>query len=105
MSNSHELEPIGRDLEDLLARLGMPAAVDLTGLVADWEEVAGEPFAGMAEPVGFKDHELVLEVKDGSAASLLKYRLGSLLDRLEEHLGEGTVDRIKIRVSSRKKGV
>jgi hypothetical protein len=100
-----DLEPIGRDLEVLLARLGMPTVIDLTGLVADWTTVAGEPFAGMAEPVGFKDGELVLEVRDGSAASLLKYRVGPLLDRLKEHFGEGTVTRIRIRVGNHKKGL
>jgi len=104
MSGRRDLEPIGRDLEVLLARLGMPTVIDLTELVADWETVAGEPFAGMAEPVGFKDGELVLEVKDGSAASLLKYRVGPLLDRLKGHFGEGTVTRIRIRVGNRKKG-
>ena len=104
MTRSRDLEPIGRDVELLLARLGMPTVVDLTGLVSDWQEVAGEPFAGMAEPVGYKDGELVLEVKDGTAASLLKYRVGPLLDRLEEHFGDATVTKIRIRVSKRKKG-
>ena len=103
MSERRDLEPIGRDLDLLLARWGMPTVIDLTGLVADWTTVAGEPFAGMAEPVGFKDGELVLEVKDGSAATLLKYRVGLLLDRLKEHFGEGTVTSIKIRVGNHKK--
>ena len=97
------MEPIGKDLDGMLARLGMPTAVDLTALVSGWEEVAGEPFAGLAKPVGLKGGELVLEVPDGATASLLKYRVGLLLDRLWDHFGEGVVDRVKIRLSSRKK--
>lgn len=105
MREHRDLEPIGKDLDELLVRLGMPTALDLTELVEDWEEVAGEPFAGVAEPVGLKDGELVVQVKDGAAASLLRYRVGPLLDRLRSHFGEGAVDRVKIRVGNRKKGL
>lgn len=105
MRRSRDLEPIGKDLDGLLDRLGMPAAPELTALVADWKEVAGEPFAGMAEPVGFRDGELVLEVADGTGATLLKYRVGPLLDRLSERFGAGAVDRVRIRVAKAKKGL
>ena len=105
MRDGSDLEPIGRDLDAMLARLGMPAAVDLTVLVAGWEELAGEPFAGMAEPVGFKNGELVVQVGDGAAASLLKYRVGPLLDRLRERFGEGAIDSVKIRIGNRKKAL
>jgi len=103
MRGSGDLEPIGRDVDAMLARLGMPAAVKLSALVADWDVVAGEPFARMAEPVGLKDGELVVEVVDGTAASLLRYRVGPLLDRLREHFGERAIDRVRIRVRNRKK--
>ena len=105
MRGSGDLEPIGRDVDAMLARLGMPAAVKLSALVADWDVVAGEPFAGMAEPVGLKDGELVVEVVDGAAASLLRYRVGPLLDRLREHFGEQAIDRVRIRVRNRKKAL
>lgn len=104
MRGRHDLEPIGRDLDALLERLGIPTSLDLTELVENWEELAGEPFAG-AEPVGLKDGELVVQVKDGVAASLLRYRVGPLLDRLRSHFGDEAIDRIKIRVENRKKGL
>ncbi len=103
MSNPRDLEPIGKDVDELLVRLGMPTSLNLTELVDDWEEVAGEPFAGTSEPVGLKDGELVIEVENGVAASLLGYRVGPLLDRLREHFGGGEIDRVKIRVGNRKK--
>ena len=105
MRGGRDLEPIGRDVDAMLARLGMPTAVDLSELVARWEDVAGEPFAGMAEPVGLKGGELLLQAPDGAAASLLKYRVGPLLDRLREHFGEGVVDRVRISVAKRKKAL
>lgn len=99
-----DLEPVRTDLEDLLNRLGMPRPVDLARLVDEWEELAGEPFSAMAQPAGFSDGELVVVAADGRAASLLKYRVGALLDRLQEHLGEGIVQTIRIRVGNPKKG-
>ncbi len=103
MRGSRDLEPIGRDVDEMLARLGMPTAVDLAQLVADWDDVAGEPFAAMAEPVGLKGGELVVEVPDGAAASLLRYRVGPLLDRLRDHFGEGVVESVRVNVGNRKK--
>ena len=105
MRERHELEPIAKDLDALLESLGMPTSLDLAELVEDWDQVAGEPFAGVAEPVGLKDGELVLQVPVGAAASLLKYRVGPLLDRLRSHFGEGAIDRVRIRVGNRKKGL
>ncbi len=105
MTERHDLEPIGKDLDALLERMGMPASLDLAELVEEWGRVAGEPFAGVAEPVGLKDGELVVQVKDGAAASLLKYRVGPLLDRLRSHFGEESIDRVRIRVRNRKKGL
>ena len=102
MTGSGDLEPIGGDVEALLARLGMPAALDLATLADDWDEVAGEPFAGVSRPVGFADGDLVLEVDDGAAATLLRYRLGPLLDRLSEGFGEDAVRRVRIRVAKGK---
>ena len=103
MTERRDLEPIGRDVEALLERLGMPSALDLGRLADDWMQVAGEPFAGAARPVGFSDGELIVEVDDGAAASLLKYRVGPLLDRLREVFGDGAIERVQIRVGKEKK--
>ncbi len=103
MTERGDLEPIGKDVEALLERLGMPSAVDLGRLADDWMQVAGEPFAGAARPIGFSNGELIVEVADGTAASLLKYRVGPLLDRLKEVFGDGAIERVQIRVGKGKK--
>lgn len=100
-----DLERIGGDLASFLDRLGMPPILDLARLVEEWDSIAGEPFATMARPAGFSDGELLVEVSDGSAASIMKYRAGALLDRLRESLGDGIVERIRIRVGNPKKGL
>jgi predicted nucleic acid-binding Zn ribbon protein len=102
---SRDLEPVAGDVEALLRRLGMPRMVDLDRLVSEWDTLAGEPFSTMARPAGYSNGELLVEVVDGAAASLLKYRVGVLLDRLRQHLGDGIVDSIRIRVGKSKKGL
>ena len=100
-----DLERIGEDLDVLLRRLGMPIVPDLSRLVEEWETLAGEPWATRSRPAGLRDGILVVEVDDGTAASLLKYQEQSLLERLERGLGSRFATQVRIRVSSRKKGL
>ena len=101
---SDDMKPIGSGLERLLRDLGMPETFDVAGLADEWSEVAGEPFAELSRPASFGAGELVLEVSDGAAASLLKYHIGSLVERISERYGRGTVNTVRIKVSRGKKG-
>ncbi len=100
-----ELKPIGAGLERLLRDMGMPRLVDVGRLGEEWPEAAGEPFASLARPVSYRSGELVLAVDDGVAASLLKYRIGDLVDRLSQRYGPGTVTAVRITVARSKKGL
>ena len=99
-----DLQRIGDDLDAVLRRLGLPAVGAAERLVDDWPEVAGEPWASRARPVGLHRGELVVEVADGTTASLLRYQVGDLLERLEEGLGARLVDTVRIRVRKLQKG-
>ena len=99
-----DLQRIGDDLEAVLRRLGLPAPGALERLVDVWRQVAGESWAGRAVPAGLHRGELVLEVGDGATASLLKYQVSALLDRLEKALGARLVESVRLRVRSPKKG-
>lgn len=96
------LRPLSADVEKVLRRLGVPAGLDPAALLAEWEEIAGEPFGSMSQPGGFSSGELTLVVSDGAAATLLKYRLGDLIERLESRFGPGTVTSVRIRVGGSK---
>lgn len=100
-----DLRPIGSGLERLLRDMGMPRVFDVARLADEWEEAAGEPFASLAEPVSYGGGELVLRVADGSAASLLKFRVEALVERLAERYGAGNVTSVRIRVGTSKKGL
>lgn len=98
-----DLEQVGKDVDRLLERMGMPPAVDLSMLVERWSELVGEAIGEVSRPVLLEGTELTVDAADGPTASLLKYRIGPLLDALREHLGEGVVEAVKIRVARRKK--
>lgn len=100
-----DLRPIGAGLERLLRDMGMPRLFDVVRLADEWDEAAGEPFASLARPAGYRDGELLIQVADGSAASLLKFHIGDLVTRLAERYGPGTVTSVRIRVGGGKKGL
>jgi hypothetical protein len=100
-----DLERLGDGLEGVLRRLGLPPPGALDRLLDDWPALAGEPWASRAVPVVLRRGELVVEVADGTAASLLKYQSNALLDRLEQGLGARLVDSVRIRLSGPKKGL
>lgn len=100
-----ELKPIGAGLERLLRDMGLPRLVDLGRLAEEWPDAAGEPFGSLARPASYRRGELVLAVDDGAAASLLKYRIGDLVERLARRYGPGTVSAVRITVERPKKGL
>lgn len=100
---SESLYPVGNGLPELLKRLGMPEEFDAARLADEWDEVAGPPFSDLSVPVAYGAGELVLSVVDGTAASLLKFRIGDLVERLAARYGSGCVTSVRLTVGSRKK--
>jgi len=98
-----DLQRIGDGLDEVLRRLGLPATDVMERMVADWAVLAGEPWASRSRPAGLHRGRLTVEVADGTAASLLRYRAGELLARLEQGFGARLVDSVHIRLSTGKK--
>jgi hypothetical protein len=94
---------VSEGLDGILRRLGLPADIDMSSLADDWDEVCGEPFSTISRPAGFRAGELVVEVDDGPAATLIKYRVGELIERLDERYGRGRVTSVRVTVSRSKK--
>lgn len=90
--------PIHEILDGVLQRFGVARPVESAALAADWDSLAGAPWAGRSRPTALSRGELVVEVADGAAASLLKYQTTELVGRLEAALGQGLVTSVRLRV-------
>jgi predicted nucleic acid-binding Zn ribbon protein len=92
-------QPIDELLDELLQALGVARPVDVAQLVENWAELAGEPWGERSRPVLLRNGELVVEVADGTAATLLKYRQSDLVERLGAKLGRGLVNTVRVRIT------
>ena len=93
------LDPISDLLTPFLEKLGVAAPDTAARLTTEWEALAGEPWATQTRPAGLQSGELLVDVVDAATVSLLRYRTGELLERLDEALGEGTVEVVRLRVA------
>lgn len=91
-----------QEISDVLGRVieGAAVGVDVrqADLVARWHGFApGDWPAGV--PIGVREEVLLVEVPDGSVASLLRYQTASLLDAISDEFGEGLVRSVRLRIS------
>jgi hypothetical protein len=70
-------------------------------LVEDWEAFAPDDWVTFGTPVGVRDRTLLVEVTDGSAATVLRYQMADLKSAIDERFGIGIVTTVKVRIGSR----
>jgi predicted nucleic acid-binding Zn ribbon protein len=97
-----DLRPVSDGLDEILSRLGLPADLTMANIVEEWTAVAGEPFGSLSTPAGFVGGELAVAARDGTAATLLRYRVGELLERLDRRYGKGRITSVRITVDRSK---
>ncbi|MGI8518527.1 MAG: DciA family protein [Acidimicrobiia bacterium] len=83
-------------LRDLLTRLGLPDPLLVDALVAEWDDLAGDPWAQRSQPAYLRDGELVVTVSEPALVAMLRYAIGDLLHRLDARLGQGVVTSIRV---------
>ncbi|MEO3811414.1 DciA family protein [Sphaerisporangium sp. B11E5] len=88
---------LGRAIRDLLSDRGWEQPVAVGGVFGRWKEIVGPDLAAHTKPETFADGE-VLVVADSTAwATQLRMLASSLVRRLNEELGDGTVQRVRVR--------
>lgn len=70
-------------------------------LVADWDSFAPADWVAFGKPIGVRDQTLLVEVSDGSAATILRYQKADLLSVIEARYGAGIVTAARVRVGGR----
>jgi hypothetical protein len=93
MSQPESIESL---LESLLGRLGVPAPSTFNQLAQTWKELAGEPWASQSTPLYIRQKELVVEASASGFVSMLRYGVGDLMRRLDETLGAGLVESVRV---------
>ncbi len=93
---SGDLEPLDESVRRALARLGLVDVEVMLRLRSEWDDLAGEPWAGISRPLGLADGELVVEAAQPGLVATLRYGTGALCRRLCEALGTRRIDRVKV---------
>ena len=89
-------EPLESVLRRVLAAAGLPAPGRIKQLRGDWDRIAGDPWKGQSTPLLLQDRQLVVEANAAQLVSFLRYATGDLLRRLDQELGAGLVDTIRV---------
>ena len=90
------LEPISDAVGTLLKSLGIADPGLSARLVREWATITVAPWNKSTRPVRLRTGELVLEVSSPAEVSVLRYRTGELLSQLDDALGEGLVEVVRL---------
>lgn len=85
----------------IIERVGTGADRSAAALIETWDDIVPDRWRGASKPVGIRDGVLLVEVRNGAAASVLRHDTADLLRRISERFGPGLVNAVKLRVSRR----
>jgi predicted nucleic acid-binding Zn ribbon protein len=93
---SGDPRPFGAAIRDLLADRGWEQRAAVGGVFGNWSRIVGPDLAGHTTPERFEDGELVVAADSTAWATQLRLLASTLVRRLNEELGDGTVRRVKV---------
>ncbi|MEO3786319.1 DUF721 domain-containing protein [Actinocorallia sp. B10E7] len=86
----------GAGIKKLLADRGWEERAAVGGVFGNWEGIVGRDLAEHTAPGAFEDGELVVTCDSPAWAQQVRLLAGQLVRRLNEELGDGTVQRVKV---------
>lgn len=95
----NEPEEISNVLAAVIEKAAVGVDIRHSQLVAEWPTVAPEDWVRFGTPVGVKAGTLLVEVPDGSSASLLKYQIEDLKRAVAGQFGDDLITGVRIKVS------
>ena len=81
----------------LVADRGWSEPVAVGGVLGRWDEVVGPEIAAHCRPVSFEESVLTVSADSSAWATQVRLLVPTLLRRLEEEVGPGTVQRVVVR--------
>lgn len=91
---------IGDEAERLISEAGWAAELAVHGVFVRWASVVGDQVAAHCAPESYQDHHLVVRTDSTAWATQLRLLAPTLIRRINEELGDGTVVRIDVRPPS-----
>jgi hypothetical protein len=95
-----DLTSFSASLDEVFRRLGLPDPVVVSRVTADWDVIAGSPWAGRSTPLFIQGKTLVVEASAPSMVAFLKYGVAGLIKALSAHVGDGVIEQIEVRPPS-----
>jgi len=95
--DSSDPQPFGRAIRDLLAARGWERSAAVGGMFGRWVEIVGPEMAAHTAPESFEDGEVVVVADSSAWATQVRMLATTLIRRMNEELGEGTVRRVRVR--------
>jgi predicted nucleic acid-binding Zn ribbon protein len=86
----------GAAIRDLMAERGWEQQAAVGGVFGNWPGIVGKELAEHTRPERFEEGELVVAADSAAWATQLRMLRGTLVRRLNEELGDGTVRRVKV---------
>ncbi len=89
-------QPLASSLDRLLAEEGWETDAAVGGVMGRWSAVIGADLAAHCAPVSYDEGKLVVQAASTAWATQLRLLAPTLVRRLNEELGEGTVTFVSI---------
>lgn len=83
-------------VDKLVAMMGWRRRIDVSAVLARWDDIVGQDIAEHCQPAKFDDGELTVKADSTAWATQLRYLLPQIERRLAEDVGEGVVTTIHI---------
>jgi predicted nucleic acid-binding Zn ribbon protein len=90
-------QPLSTALDGLLREQGWRLAVAVGSVFGRWDQLVGSDVAAHTRPERFSDGELVVIADSAVWATEIRRQAATLVRRLNEELGHGTVTRVVVR--------
>jgi predicted nucleic acid-binding Zn ribbon protein len=96
-SDDRDPQLLGASVRSLLAARGWESEAAVGGVVGRWPEIVGAELADHCAPDGFAEGVLVVRAESTAWATQVRLLAPTLVRRLNEEVGDGTVTRVDVR--------
>jgi len=89
-------QPLDAAMDRLVSEYGWETDVAVHGVFGRWSTIVGEEVSQHCTPIRFDDGQLVVQADATAWATQMRLLAPTVVRRLNEELGHGTVERIKV---------